>query len=944
MLVAVAGAVAALVAATASVPLFLASTGSAAVVIQAGERCPSETGVRHESVFRVPGDGAGTGVPGGNGSGGEIPELGADGRPRDHAPLASLRGFESTEFELSTPGRVGHKDGMASSGVVILSRDDALDHVDIVEEGAGPGLWISDRLAGASDLAPGDDVEVQVLDLSAEELARGRTTTTADPLTATLPVAGIYRDLSDGLGAEVDYWCWNSALLLPPAAGADPPDPVVLADPTTHLSLLQQAGRSATVGRWLARLDTSGLDLENAEHIATDLACGTELASHLQWCRGISNIDGELSWDTSVEQVPGQLPRRTRPYGGPFSDDRGIPEILELGDEDLFASRELGSHLPFVTERAEAIQRSVSGGVQPVAGLAALAAAGLVAAAGSLWFDRRRRELHLLTVRGVSPAALGVKAVLELLPALVVGSLLGWAAAHGLVVWLGPSASLGAGSLRSAGVTAAITAIVAGAVVGLVAGIRVRTGASRRRHRRWLVWLPWELGLGAATVVAFQRLGRWAVPVSQGADVTTIDTLGLLFPLLFLLTTIAIVTRIAVLLLPRLRRLTAGSRPALFLAVRRIDRQRPAALGLVAAAAVATGVLGYSATLTQSLHSTLDAKATAFVGADAAFRTPEPGRVSASLSEPSTAVDVYRLARIDTGSSRIGGAVLALDPETFRRAAFWDSSFANRSLEAVLDELATLRDDGAIPAVVVRTDADQLVDVVIQGYRSHRFTVRPLPGVTAFPGMRREPTVIVDRAALERIGVSTEHRLGIPLADTEIWVDGDPDDTRAVLAADGVSFDEPRTVGAMVDRTSFLTVSWAFGYMRSVGITAGLLTMTGLAVYLDARRRSQVLGYAFARRMGLTSGHHRRALLTELLLTVTAGCWLGLIIALAGAWLAHGSMDPVPNFAPPPLLRPALSLTGATAALAAVVAVAGSVLAQRRVDRDDPVEVLRGGI
>ena len=51
-------------------------------------------------------------------------------------------------------------------------------------------------------------------------------------------------------------------------------------------------------------------------------------------------------------------------------------------------------------------RRRLAGG-----GVAALAGGGLVAATALLWFDRRQREVVLLTVRGVSPAGMALKAV-----------------------------------------------------------------------------------------------------------------------------------------------------------------------------------------------------------------------------------------------------------------------------------------------------------------------------------------------------------------------------------------------------------------------------------------------------------------------------------------------------------------------------------------------------
>lgn len=165
----------------------------------------------------------------------------------------------------------------------------------------------------------------------------------------------------------------------------------------------------------------------------------------------------------------------------------------------------------------------------------------------------------------------------------------------------------------------------------------------------------------------------------------------------------------------------------------------------------------------------------------------------------------------------------------------------------------------------------------------------------------------------------------------------------AALQRSGVSFHESRALGDVADQSSFVTVSWTFGFMRSLGLAAGALALGGVAVHLDARRRERVLGYAFLGRMGLIEGQHRRALLVELTATVFVGCCLGLAASVAGAWLAHARIDPVPHVPPAPLLRPATDVLVACLVAGVVVVVAGAAIAQRRAGRDDPVEVLRAG-
>jgi hypothetical protein len=98
------------------------------------------------------------------------------------------------------------------------------------------------------------------------------------------------------------------------------------------------------------------------------------------------------------------------------------------------------------------------------------------------------------------------------------------------------------------------------------------------------------------------------------------------------------------------------------------------------------------------------------------------------------------------------------------------------------------------------------------------------------------------------------------------------------------------------------------------------------------------------RRMGLSAREHRRALGVELGASVVVGAWLGLGIAVAGAALAHHRIDPVPLLLPGPLLRlPLVAIVG-LAALTALLTVIAVVRAQARIDRDDPLEVLRAGV
>jgi putative ABC transport system permease protein len=193
----------------------------------------------------------------------------------------------------------------------------------------------------------------------------------------------------------------------------------------------------------------------------------------------------------------------------------------------------------------------------------------------------------------------------------------------------------------------------------------------------------------------------------------------------------------------------------------------------------------------------------------------------------------------------------------------------------------------------------------------------------------------VDEEALAGLDLQTTRR--------EVWIAGDRDEILETLEDAGLGYVEDRRVGEVVDGASFRTVTWTFGFMRSLGASAGLLALGGVIVYLDARRRDRLLGYAFMQRMGMRRPQHRRALGVELLASVFAGTVLGLTSAVLAARLAHDRVDPVPKFQPDPLLEVAWPLVVGLVTLSIVVVVVAATLAQRRVDRDDPVEVLRAG-
>ena len=296
MLATVVGACAVMTASTASVPLFLSSVGTESVTLQAAERCPRDTG----AALRL------------RATSGDVV------RPYEdpYLPVTDSLGPANRWLRLEDTSLAG-ADLDADTPASLLVRDDALEHVAIIDGADGPGIWISDRAAALTDLTVGDQATI----------GGG----------VRVPVTGVYRDLS---GSTVDrFWCSNADMLLPEGRELIPPPPLILADRATFASLIRGLELSAVEGAWEAPL-REDLTVKDTKALVHALACG-EGGEELRWCAG-----GRP-----------QLPGSPRYNSGP----------TEARDEAEFVQRFLSSSLPFVTERSRAIQTSVASGTWPMA-------------------------------------------------------------------------------------------------------------------------------------------------------------------------------------------------------------------------------------------------------------------------------------------------------------------------------------------------------------------------------------------------------------------------------------------------------------------------------------------------------------------------------------------------------------------------------------------------
>jgi putative ABC transport system permease protein len=411
-----------------------------------------------------------------------------------------------------------------------------------------------------------------------------------------------------------------------------------------------------------------------------------------------------------------------------------------------------------------------------------------------------------------------------------------------------------------------------------------------------------------------------------------VNLLVVLFPLLFILGGAVLTVRLLTLLLPVLSARATRLPPAWYLAARRLTAARVAAVVLLAAAAAPVAIAVYAAGLTSGSQQTLDAKARVFTGADRAVETTTMLTRNATTDRIGTLVRRYSYGTV--GADKV--ALLAVDPDTLLRTAYWRPEFADRSFA---DLLATLRGPavgGRLPAIVFDPDRTlgPTADVTLG-----ESTAKVATAATAslFPGRRLPvPMIIVDRT---RLGAVDPH------AGTfdELWTNGPAAPGEAeVRAQDGVVFD---TIDQeqVFDKADYLGITWTFGYLTALAGLVGLVSVGALLLYVETRQRTRVAAYALGRRMGLSRATHLRSLFAELGLLLGVAYVVGAVLSRVALGLVHGQLDIDPSRPPGTLLvLPVPVLIGAALAVT-VVAVLTSLYAQRVADRTPPAEVLRLG-
>ena len=699
----------------------------------------------------------------------------------------------------------------------------------------------------------------------------------------SVAVAGIYRDLLTE--PRTPYWAPLSQFIYP-AAGADTRPPAfILMDLQTYLSIDDRLLDDQDALTWEFRLPAGPTSITDAERLLAGLArvrammanAGTELGAAF---RRASLNEPLAGWLSSTREV---------------SDD-------------------------------------VSGPVNALVLAAQGLALAVVAGSGLFMMRRRRVELDLLHARGVGPLRLAARTAGEVVLPVAVGALAGLGLAFVAIDRFGPDGVVSEGAVRDAWLRVGWTAAAA---VVLLAVVAARIGAERSAAgglsaRRVASRVPWDLMLLVLAGVAFVGVRDVADAGQAGA----LDPLFLLFPVLLLAGAAGLAARGVRLALPRLRGVAFGGSPAPFLAFRRLASAPRTAASLIAASAVAIGILVYAGTLTSSLSESAQQSAALTVGSDVSVD------YSGTLDDPGPLTPIVRIDRASFGSGPdVDLDVLLVDPATFADGAFWRGGFADVPLETLMQRISE--------------QGEESVGAIVAGNVVPSHPILSVPGISVpidvvgtaetFPGIVGDrPVVVMSRSAFETTvedrGVSVAQ-----LADAfEAWGLGiDEGEARSAVSESGATVLSSVTAAALRDTPRYFAVSWALRFLGAIGVVASSVVLVGGFLYLQTRQRQADTSYALARRMGLSRSSHRRSVALEVAGLLAIAFVIGATIAAVASAVVNVDVQRRAVEATVPLFRLPVALLAITVLALLLVSWGGAALVQVRADSADVAEVMR---
>jgi hypothetical protein len=591
---------------------------------------------------------------------------------------------------------------------------------------------------------------------------------------------------------------------------------------------------------------------------------------------------------------------------------------------------------------ARRAQAAVSGPVEAMSLSGRALALALAAAVGFAMVRRRRGEFMVMAAQGVGGPYLGLRAMVEAALPMALGALGGWGLGLLLARYFDPAPAVPAEVVRAAAGESGLMLVSALVVLGVATWLVARHETRERVGRIPGVLtrpLLWE---GLALVLAVAAL--YEVTIRRGAvlhgedQIPQVDRLLVLFPLLLIGGLAGLASRgLGRLVADRMTRFSRVP-PVLFLALRRLSAAPRMALLLLTASSVSLGLLAYAGVLATSTRATALAKARVVVGSDASVAVTPEFRLPADSRIPATRVQrIQGSTSVDPDGHEV--TVLAIDPSTFARGAFWDRSFATRPLDELLGRLDHAP-AGRLGAIAAGETLPVGATLAIANVRI------PLEVSVAkvFPGMPNDrPLVVVSRDALDRQVRSG----GVSAAWTgegggaEVWAKQDLATLQRELGSAVISSQLSASAADLLRTPAFAVVSWTLDMLQVFSVAVGMVTVVGLLLYVQARQHAQLVAYALLRRMGLARSAHWLSAALELAGLLLIALAIGALLAIASAAVVIDQLDLAPSFPPAPLLRLPMPLLGEVVLVLLAVALAGSVLVHWRAERANLAEVMR---
>jgi hypothetical protein len=784
------------------------------------------------------------------------PNLAAGDASRRAAVLRLARTLPFADAPILTTSTYAQVSGSARDGgspadVVAMTRSDATSHVQRLS-GDGHGAWVAATVARLAHVRAGGLlglVQPSFGDSGAPALR--------------VPVGAVYLPLDQDLGNP--YWVDFLAQIRPPNIDA-PPLPTFL--------LMSRAELYRTARKAGGGVVTNVFELPVAAGSITPARAGEIAARFAEIRRSLAR------------QTP--LARR---IGCPCRTSTSIEAALTLAAQSVAALTPVISLL---------------------AGFAALIAVGAAFVAGVFNTRRRTAEARLSVVGGESRAVYGLRAVLESLLPVLVGSVGGLLAASALTRTLTPGGTVDHAVLGSALAAAAGGAAVAIAAIAVGAFVARGPAIERRRRRGAITRVPWELPVLAAAAISYAFVRHGGGLVKNQAIGAHPRLIVFVFPLLLAAGIAGVGSRFA---RWAMRRPTIASH-VVFLALRRLAAARAMLVLLTVTAAVACSAVTFAEVLGTSLDSNSSEKAYVANGADVQGLIDPAKVVPSGFRFPVTKVEEsFDSAQLDDGTHV---ELLTVDPISLRRVMRWPWSGDPRG---ALAKLAGSR--APLPAIAVAAPGG--IDAVRLGGR--RIPIDVTARLAAFPGMAAgEPMLVVSSARLTRVAAAVGLKDPVGGAYAYVWARGAPRPVETALAVSALVPSFFTTVEHFLQNADLTTASRTYEFLRVIALGAAVIAFIALVLYLYARGRSQLVTSAFLVRMGMSRSSQAASVAIEAAALVSFAAAAGAGSALLAASPVVSRVDPLPLYAPPStVVVPWLQLAGSLGLIVIVAAIAGAV-------------------